>query len=126
MWAEPSDALSYLPEIAPDDRDLLVRKQHYSGFFQTELDSVLQSLGTRDIIIAGLNGLRIRRSATATDAFSRGYRVIVLRDAIATTESDDVPGEDTAYRMALRYIETCVGYTALVSDLVTACEGNDS
>ena len=120
-WSEPSNALSYLPEIAPGEGDLIVRKQHYSGFFETELDSVLRSLDARDLILAGFDA-RICVSATATDAFARGYRVFVLRDAIATTEAADMPGEDTAYRMALRYIETCVGYSALVADFVEACE----
>lgn len=120
-WAEPSDELRYLPEIAPDERDLIVRKQHYSGFFETELDAVLQALGVRDLILAGFDA-RICISATATDALARGYRVFVLRDAIGTTEADDLPGKDIAYQMAVRYIEICVGYTVLTADFIEACD----
>ena len=84
-WAEPSDALRYLPEIAPADGDIVVHKQHYSGFADTELDGVLKSLGARDLFLVGFDA-RICVAATATDALSRNYRVFVLREAVATTE----------------------------------------
>jgi nicotinamidase-related amidase len=119
-WAEPSDALRYLPEIAPADGDIVVRKQHYSGFAKTELDGVLKSLGARDLFFVGFDA-RICVAATATDALSHDYRVFVLRDAVATTEAQDMDGVEGAYSHAMRYIEVCVGYTVAADDFISAC-----
>lgn len=120
-WKEPSDALAYLPEIEPGAHDVVVRKQHYSGFLETELDQILRERTVRDLFIAGFDA-RICVAATATDALARDYRVIVLRDAIATTEmSADAPGSQSALTHALRYIEVCVGYTITTRAFVDAC-----
>jgi len=119
-WAEPSDALQYLPEITPADGDIVVRKQHYSGFVETELDGVLRSLGARDLFLVGFDA-RICVAATATDALSHNYRVFVLREAVATTDAQDMGGSQNAYDHALRYIEVCVGYTVAAQDFISAC-----
>lgn len=116
-WAEPSEALQYLPEIAPADGDIVVRKQHYSGFAETELDGVLKSLGARDLFVVGFDA-RICVAATATDALSHNYRVFVLREAVGTTDAD---GLENAYGHAMRYIEVCVGYTVAAQDFMSAC-----
>ena len=118
-WREPSDALRYLPEIEPADGDLVVRKAFYSGFHDTELDDVLARKGVRALVVAGFDA-RICVAATSTDALYRDYDVVVLRDAVGTADAPDVPGSSLAH--AIRYLETCVGYTALGSDLVTALE----
>ena len=121
-WKEPSAALAYLPEIEPGAHDVVVRKQHYSGFFETELDDVLRERAVRDLFIAGFDA-RICVAATATDALARDYRVIVLRDAIATTENSvEAPESRNALAHALRYIEVCVGYTITTRAFVGACE----
>jgi nicotinamidase-related amidase len=119
-WAEPSDALRYLPEIAPDNGDIVVQKQHYSGFAETELDRALKSRGVRDLFIVGFDA-RICVAATATDALSHDYRVFVLREGIATSEAQGMDSVETAYRHALRYIEVCVGYTVAAHDFISAC-----
>jgi len=119
-WAEPSDELRYLPDIAPADGDIVVEKQHYSGFAETELDSVLKSLAARDLFLVGFDA-RICVAATATDALSHDYRVFVLREAVATTDAHDIGGAGAAYKHALRYIEACAGYTVGVHDFISAC-----
>ena len=90
-WREPTAAFDYLPEIEPGADDVVVRKQHYSSFFETELDALLRARGIRDLFVAGFDA-RICVSATATDALARDYRVFVLRDAIATTEAPSGDG----------------------------------
>jgi nicotinamidase-related amidase len=116
-WREPTTAFDYLPEIEPGPEDLVVRKQHYSGFADTRLDEVLQERRIRDLFVAGFDA-RVCVSATATDALARDYRVFVLRDAIATTEPDE--GGD-ALAAALRYLEVCVGYSVATADFVAGC-----
>ena len=42
-----------LPRLAPRHGDLLVPKHRYSGFFETNLDSILRARGIRHLIVTG-------------------------------------------------------------------------
>ena len=93
---------------------------HYSGFFETELDSVLRSRGISNLVAVGFDS-RICLSATLTDAMYRGYRVVALRDAIGTTEYPDTAQGGWASLLAERYLESNVGYTATTEVFISAC-----
>lgn len=53
----------------------------------------------------------------------RGYRCILLRDATLGVEFPDTLEDRTHTKVALRYIEAWVGYTASTADFVAACGG---
>src|SRR6267378_3573530 len=63
----------------------VIKKQLYSGFFETHLDSLLRSLNARNLVTVGFDS-RICLGTTVVDAMYRNYRVIALRDSTATTE----------------------------------------
>lgn len=42
-----------VPELQPASQDTVVYKHRFSGFFETELDAVLRSLGATDLIFTG-------------------------------------------------------------------------
>jgi ureidoacrylate peracid hydrolase len=52
----------------------------------------------------------------------RSYRVVVLRDCIATGEYVETQEGGWANFIALRFIETGVGYTATAEEWVNACD----
>lgn len=118
-WREPNDILAFSEVIVPQDGEYLIEKQVYSGFFETQLDSLLRSLDVRDIVCVGFDS-RICLGTTVIDAMYRNYRVIVLRDAIGTTEEPETADEQWANFLAVRFIETNVGYTATTSDWLVA------
>jgi len=120
-WAEPSDALAFSQVIAPEPGDHLIKKQFYSGFFETHLDSLLHSLGARNLVTVGFDS-RICLGATVVDALYRSYRVIVLRDCTGTYEFAETEAGRWANFMAIRFIETSVGNTATAADWIRACE----
>jgi ureidoacrylate peracid hydrolase len=119
-WQEPNDILVFSSTIAPEADDHLIPKQMYSGFFETTLDSTLRGLGVRNLVVAGFDA-RICLGNTVTDAVYRGYRVIVLRDATRTFEYPETREGGWANFIAIRYIETNVGYTTTAADFVEAC-----
>jgi nicotinamidase-related amidase len=119
-WRPPTPILEHAPVIAPGPDEPLILKQHYSGFFGTSLDSTLRGYGTRTLVVVGFDS-RICLAATVTDAMQHDYRVVVLRDAIRTTEDPDTAADGWANRLAERYIESNVGYTALTDDFIAAC-----
>lgn len=65
------------------DRDYIISKRRYSGFFGTDLDLVLREHGIRNVVIVGTKTNCCIR-ATATDAFYLDYVPYVVRDCVAT------------------------------------------
>lgn len=120
-WREPTPILAHSKVIAPDEHDVVVRKQMYSGFFETNLDSVLRNRGVRNLVVVGFDS-RVCLGSTVTDALFRNYRVVVLRDCVRTFEFPETRDGEWANFMAIRHIECNVGYTATSADFLAACE----
>jgi ureidoacrylate peracid hydrolase len=54
----------------------------------------------------------------------RNYRVIVLRDCTSTGEYVETAAEGWANWMAIRFIESNVGYTSTAAEWVHACQAH--
>ncbi len=68
-------------ELAPRPGERVIKKLRPSGFFGTEMDLYLRSLGVDTTIITGCTTSGCIR-ATALDAFSYNYRVIVPQECV--------------------------------------------
>jgi len=68
--------------------DLIVVKGRDSGFFNNNLDDILQELGVKTVIVTGLQ-THVCVQTTAADAFFRGYNVWVPEDCVFAPSSDD-------------------------------------
>ncbi|MBE3119708.1 MAG: cysteine hydrolase [Candidatus Atribacteria bacterium] len=121
VWKEPNDVLKYSKIIEPEPGDYLIKKQHYSGFFETHLESLLKELGARNLVTVGFNSF-ICVHATVLDALYRNYRVIVLRDAIGATEYPETREGRWVNWLAVRFIESNVGFTCTTQDFIEACK----
>ena len=82
--------------LAPAMGDYVVHKTTYSGFFHTELDSLLDDLDIDDLLICGVL-TNIGILYTAVDALQRGIGVIVPETCVAAINQTD-------HRFALRQI----------------------
>jgi ureidoacrylate peracid hydrolase len=121
-WEPTTSALAYADIVAPRSGDYEVKKQHYSGFFETSLDSLLRELGARTVVLVGVDA-RVCVGATAMDALFRGYRVIVLRDCVKSYEFPETAQGEWATFIAIREIESVVGYTSTRDEWSAACAG---
>jgi ureidoacrylate peracid hydrolase len=52
-FQESSGRFRFSKLIAPEDGDYQLRKQYFSGFFDTPLESLLKQLGTRNLVAVG-------------------------------------------------------------------------
>jgi ureidoacrylate peracid hydrolase len=120
-WREPNDILSMSDVIAPAAGEFVIKKQFYSGFFETPLGSLLSSLDARNLVTVGFES-QVCLATTVTDAMYRNYRVFVLRDAIATAEWEETAQERWANFLAVRFIETHVGVTCTTTQWTEACQ----
>jgi ureidoacrylate peracid hydrolase len=99
----------------------VIKKQFYSGFFETHLGSLLHSLDARNLVTVGFES-QVCLGTTVTDAMYRNYRVFVVRDAIATAEWVETAEERWANFLAVRFIETHVGVTCTTQQWTEACK----
>jgi ureidoacrylate peracid hydrolase len=120
-WRWPNAHLSFPRAIAPAAHEPVVEKQVFSGFFETNLDGVLRGYGARNLFVVGGDGM-ICLGTTVTDAMYRDYRVIALRDAVITNEYPETSAEMWASFLAIRQIESTVGYTCTTEDFIAACD----
>lgn len=77
-----SEADKIYSEIAPKKGDIVLKKAKPSAFFGTQLVSILNFLGVDTLIITGMVTSGCVR-ATAVDAFSYNYRVIIPIECVA-------------------------------------------
>jgi len=120
-WKWPNPHLAFPKAIAPAAHEPVVEKQVFSGFFETNLDGVLRGYGARNLIVVGGDGL-ICLGTTVIDAMYRNYRVIALRDAVITNEYPETRDGLWAHWLAIRQIESAVGYTSSVDEFIAACD----
>lgn len=101
-----------IPELNLSDKDYVVPKRRYSGFFQTDLDILLKELGVQTVVMTGLHAHMCVRH-TSADAFSLGYDVVVAKEATDSfTEEDYIGG--------LAYLKTCYGADAYSNEELIA------
>ena len=97
-----------IPELKLCDKDYVVPKRRYSGFFQTDLDILLKELGVKTVVMTGLHAHMCVRH-TSADAYCLGYDVVAASEA-----TDSFTEED--YKIGLAYLKTCYGAPALTND----------
>src|SRR5215212_847599 len=83
--------------LRPEEDDYFVLKPKHSAFFSTTLDTLLDYLKARTLIIAGVAG-NICVLFTASDAFMRDFHLIIPADCVASIDPEE-------NRAALRQME---------------------
>jgi nicotinamidase-related amidase len=69
--------------LVDEEKDYVIKKRRYSGFFGTDLDLVLRENGIRNVLVVGTKTNCCIR-ATITDAFYLDYDGYVISDCVAT------------------------------------------
>jgi nicotinamidase-related amidase len=83
--------------IRPEHDDYFVLKPKHSAFFSTTLETLLNHLKAKTLILTGLTG-DVCIMFTAQDAYLRDYKIIVPRDCVASI--DDRENEYALNQMA--------------------------
>lgn len=86
-----------VPELAPRPGEAVVGKRRYSGFYDTALEGLLRDLRIDTLILTGLQ-TDCCVSHTAADGFFRGFRIIILEDAVAARTTEGHRGALTEMR----------------------------
>lgn len=90
----------------PQEGDIIVPKHRFSGFFETDLDKTLRSLGVTSLVFTGCT-TTVCVESTLRDAFFRDYHCLLLEDCTAEPIGSDLPG--TNRDASIRVIESMFG-----------------
>lgn len=105
LWGDHAiagtEGAEVIPELELCEKDYVVPKRRYSGFFHTDLDLLLKELGVDTVILTGLHAHMCVRH-TAADAYQLGYGIVVAKDA-----TDSFTEEDYLY--GIKYLKEVYG-----------------
>jgi ureidoacrylate peracid hydrolase len=108
-------------ELQPAPNDAVLYKHRFSGFFETELDVRLRSIGATDLIFTGCT-TSVCVESTIRDAMFRDYRCLLLEDCAAEPIGEGLAR--TNHEASLLVIETLFGRVSHSDELIEALERN--
>jgi ureidoacrylate peracid hydrolase len=111
-----------LPELAPEEGDIVVPKHRYSGFFQTELDSILREHAVEALVFTGCT-TSVCVDSTLRDAFYRDYRCLLLSDCTGEPIGSDLPRSN--HDATLLVVETLFGWVSDSRSFLRALQRDD-
>lgn len=89
MLARDNPAVEIIAALAPVPGDIIVDKLFYSGFHNTDLDTILRARDVDTIIVCG-TVTNVCCETTIRDAAHREYKVVALADACAAMPYPDM------------------------------------
>jgi len=99
--------------LAPQPGDITLHKPRYSGFFNSQLDSLLRARSVRNLVFVGI-GTNVCVESTLRDGFFLEYFGIMLEDATHQAGPEYLQ-QATAYN-----VETFFGWVSTVADFCGA------
>jgi ureidoacrylate peracid hydrolase len=102
----------YRVEPRPDE--IVVTKHRYSPFIETDLDTILRSLGVETLILTGV-ATNVCVESTARDGFMKDYCIVVVDDCTGTSSR-------SAHEATLENIRSYFGRVASSAEIVKAWE----
>jgi ureidoacrylate peracid hydrolase len=99
--------------LAPRPGDIRLHKTRYSGFFNSQLDSMLRSRGIRNLVLVGI-ATNVCVESTLRDGFFLEYFGILLEDATHQA------GPEFLQKATIYNVETFFGWVSTVADFCGA------
>lgn len=88
---DPQTRGQFLPEVAPQDGEIIVEKRLPNAFTNTDLAKHLEQLGHLDLVVCGFMS-HSSVSSTVRAAKDYGYRCTLVDDACATRDLPNAEG----------------------------------
>lgn len=98
-----------IDELTPLPQDIIIDKLFYSGFHDTDLDTILRAQDINTIIICG-TVTNVCCETTVRDGAHREYKVIFLSDANAAMDYPDMGWGDISAEEIQRVTLTVIAY----------------
>lgn len=110
----PEGFADFVPDISPQEGDLVIGKRQWGAFYGTDLDLQLRRRGINTLVLAGI-ATNFGVESTARDAFERGYHLIFAADAMAGLAAAD-------HEFAVSRIFPLMGRVRTVEEIIRSVE----
>lgn len=104
-----------IDELKPQESDIVVEKQRYSAFYQTNLDLILKTYAIKYLIFTGL-ATNICVEASIRDAFYDGHFPILIPDACGHV------GPPFTQEATIFNVKLCYGWVTTIENIIKAME----
>ncbi len=101
-----------VPDVRREAADVFVTKHQWGAFHGTDLEVNLRRRGRTTIVLGGI-ATNIGVESTARDAWERGFRLLLVEDAMATATA-------AAHEMSVRMIFPRLGHVCSAADVIAA------
>jgi len=108
-----------VPELKPQDDDVVVYKHRFSGFYQTDLDAILKQLGVKHLIVTGCT-TSVCVESTVRDAMFRDYSCVLLADCMGEPIGYNLPRSN--HEASRLVIQTLFGWVSSSAEVIRALE----
>jgi ureidoacrylate peracid hydrolase len=102
-----------IDELKPLPGDVVINKNRFSGFFNTNLDSILRTFNIKHLVFTGV-ATNVCVESTLRDAYFHEYFPVLVSDACANT------GPDFTQAAAIWTISSVFGWVADTAELIKA------
>lgn len=106
-------------DLKPEAGDVVLYKTRFSGFYETELDSVLKAAGIKELIVTGCT-TSVCVESTIRDAFFRDYHCILLTDCTSEPIASDAPRSN--HDASITLVQILFGWTSTSDHFLRAIE----
>ncbi|MCB2190456.1 MAG: cysteine hydrolase [Deltaproteobacteria bacterium] len=100
---EGSPVIELMPPLEAGPQDYIVVKRRYSPFLNTDMESIIQVLGLKSLVVVGINTNNCVL-CTSFEAFNRDLEVIVAEDCCASMNGSEY------HDAAIMIIKTALGW----------------
>jgi ureidoacrylate peracid hydrolase len=100
-------------ELKPKPEDIIVNKNRFSGFFNTNLNSILRTLNIKHIVFTGV-ATNVCVESTLRDAYFHEYFPVLVSDACVNT------GPDFVQSSTIWTVTNVFGWVTKTADIISA------
>jgi len=108
-----------LSELKPRPDDVVLYKHRFSGFYQTDLDSILKNQGVKYLVVTGCT-TSVCVESTVRDAMFRDYLCVLLADCMGEPIGYGLPRSN--HEASLLVIQTLFGWVSDSNQFIKALE----
>ena len=104
-------------ELQPQSTDVVMYKHRFSGFYETDLDTVLKAAGIKHLIVTGCT-TSVCVESTIRDASFRDYQCVLLTDCTSEPIGKEAPTSN--HEASILVMQVLFGWVSTSQDFVNA------
>jgi len=106
-------------EIEPEPTDVIVTKNHFSGFHDTDLHTRLQERGIKTLVLTGV-ATNVCIDSTLREGFFLNYHIVLVEDCVGSNSPEGHAGTLVTVRNNIGSVVDSAALVQVLTGVVTA------